>query len=95
MGLEWESKKIDKTLFKRACDYIYSLEDSEKDFSLQTCMDTAEIMDLSVSYYDFARDAMPKEIVEFVLGNLHIGFIMGRMACGDNPEHNLVLDTGE
>ena len=95
MGSAWEIKKIDKTLFKRACDYIHSLEDSEKDFSLQTCMDTAEIMDLSVSYYDFARDAMPKEIVEFVLGNLHIGFIMGRMACGDNSEHNLVLDIGE
>ena len=89
MGSAGEVKKIDKTLFRRACDYIYALEDSEKDFSLQTFMDTDEIMDLSVAYYDFARDAMPKEIVEFVLGNLHIGFIMGRMACGDN------MDAGE
>ena len=85
----------DKTLFKRACDYIYSLEDTEKDLSLQTFMSTDEIMSLSVSYYDFARDAMPKEIVEFILGNIHIGYIMGRMACGDNSEHSLVMDTGE
>jgi len=95
MGSEWEIRGIDKTLFKRACDYIYSLEDLEKDLSLQSFMDTAEIMDLSVAYYDFAKNAMPKEIVEFVLGNLHIGFIMGRMACGDNPDHNLVWDTGK
>jgi hypothetical protein len=95
MGSEWDIKKIDSTLFERACDYIHSLEDLEKDLSLQTFMSTDEIMHLSVSYYDFARDAMPKEIVEFVLGNLHIGFIMGRMACGDNPEHKLVLDIGE
>ena len=32
---------------------------------------------------------MPKEIVEFILGNIHIGYIMGRMACGDNPEQSI------
>jgi len=78
-----------KTLFERACVYIHSLEDLEKDLSLQTFMATDEIMHLSVSYYDFARDAMPKEIVEFILGNIHIGYIMGRMACGDNPEQSI------
>ena len=84
-----EIKNRDNTLFERACAYIYSLEDVEKDLSLQTFMDADEIMSLSVAYYDFARDAMPKEIVEFVLGNIHIGYIMGRMACGDNPSHSL------
>ena len=90
-----EVKDIDKSLFKRACDYIHSLEDLEKDLSLQTFMNTDEIMNLSVAYYDFARDAMPKEIVEFILGNIHIGFIMGRLACGDNPDDNLSIDIGE
>jgi len=84
-----------KTLFERACVYIHSLEDLEKDLSLQTFMNVDEIMHLSVSYYDFARDAMPKEIVEFILGNIHIGYIMGRMACGDNPKHSLNMNVGE
>ena len=90
-----EVKGLDKTLFERACSYIHSLEDLEKDLSLQTFMNTDEIMNLSVAYYDFARDAMPKEIVEFILGNIHIGFIMGRLACGDSPDYNLSVGTGE
>ena len=87
------SEKIPKTLFERSCAYIHSLEDMEKDLSLQTFMGTDEIMHLSVSYYDFARDAMPKEIVEFILGNIHIGYIMGRMACGDTSEATIVTDS--
>ena len=30
-----DTQKVDKTLFERACDYIHSLEDVEKDLSLQ------------------------------------------------------------
>ena len=88
-----EVKKIDKTLFERACDYIHLLEDLEKDLSLQTFMQTDEIRHLSVSYYGFARDAMPQEIVEVILGNMHVGYIMGRMACGDNPNLGIQIDT--
>jgi|TARA_R110000824_G_scaffold52052_4_gene144673 hypothetical protein len=81
-----------KTLFERACTHIIGLEDLEKDLSLQAFMDTEEIMSLSLSYYDFARDGMPKEIVEFILGNIHIGYIMGRMACGEDSNY-IIPDT--
>ena len=90
-----EIKNRDNTLFELACAYIYSLEDVEKDLSLQTFMSTDEIMSLSIAYYDWARDAMPKEIVEFILGNVHIGYIMGRIACGDNSELSLTRNIGE
>jgi len=95
-----EVKNIDKTLFERACVYIHSLEEQNLDnldenLSLQTFMGADEIMHLSVSYYNFARDAMPKEIVDFVLGNIYIGFIMGCIACGDNSEENLIINTRE
>lgn len=78
-----------KTLFEKACQHISTLEDLEKDLSLGSFMETEEVMSLSVKYYDFARDAMPKEIVEFVLGNIHIGYVMGRMACGEDS-HNII-----
>ena len=81
-----------KTLFERACKHISTLEDLEKDLSLGSFMDTEEIMSLSVTYYDFAQEAMPKEIVEFILGNIHIGYVMGRMACGDNPELSIATE---
>ncbi len=83
-----------KTLFEKSCKHITSLGDLEKDISLQSFMGTEELIRISTSYYHFARDAMPKEIVEFVLGNLHIGYIMGRMACGENSD-NIIDWTGE
>ena len=82
----------DKTLFERACTRISNSNDLEKDLSLQAFMSNDEVKSLSVSYYDFASDAMPKEIVEFILGNIHIGYVMGRMACGDDS-HNIIPNT--
>ena len=82
-----------KTLFEKACKHIYSLEDLEKDLSLQSFMDSDEVTALSMSYYHFARDAMPREIVEFILGNIHIGYIMGRMACGENSDNIIPSET--
>ena len=52
-----------------------------------------EIMSIAQIYYKFCRDALPKELVEFSFGQLHIGFIIGRMACGDDPDLTIKTDA--
>ena len=79
--------KVKLTLFEKACLEILELSDIELNDLENIFWDKADLLNLTKdSWFDFARDSMPKEIYDRLFSCLYIGWLMHKIYTEQNEQ---------
>lgn len=88
--------KEQKALFEKALDLYKENIDNKEFFEFAELFfgSDEKLTNIVNNFYCLAEDGMPKEIVDCLMGNVFIGFLMGKIYSEENYKNREISNGG-